>query len=68
MEEVLRTTDPVKLSFAQHLLNEAGIEWFCADQHISAVEGSIGIFPRRLLVAEPDKPRAAALLAEGLAV
>lgn len=32
MEEVLRTNDPVKLSYAQHLLAEAGIEGFVADQ------------------------------------
>lgn len=51
MEEVFRTTDPVKLSYAQHLLAEAGIEALVADQHISAVEGGIGAFPRRILVA-----------------
>lgn len=64
MEEVLRTNDPVKLSYAQHLLAEAGIESFVADQHISAVEGNIGAFPRRLMVKSDDKLRADALLAE----
>lgn len=50
MEEVFRTNDPVKLTFVEHLLNEAGIEHFVADRHISAIEGNIGAFPRRVLV------------------
>jgi hypothetical protein len=64
MEEVLRTNDPVKLSYAQHLLSEAGIDSFVADQHISAVEGNIGAFPRRLMVKADHKLRADVLLAE----
>lgn len=58
MEEVLRTNDLVKLSYVQHLLNEAGISHFVADQHMSAVEGNIGAFPRRVMVAEADVGRA----------
>ena len=58
MEEVLRTNDLVKLSYVQHLLNEAGISHFVADQHMSAVEGNIGAFPRRVMVAEADVSRA----------
>ncbi len=54
MEEVFRTNDPVKLSFVEHLLAEAGIEYFVLDRHISAVEGNIGVFPRRILVQESD--------------
>ena len=52
MEEVFRTNDPVKLSYVEHLLTEAGIEHFVADRHMSAVEGNIGAFPRRVLVPE----------------
>ena len=58
MVEVFRTTDIVKLSYIQHLLAEAGIEAFVADQHIAAVEGSIGAFPRRIMVAASDEARA----------
>ncbi|NBC19771.1 MAG: DUF2007 domain-containing protein [Alphaproteobacteria bacterium] len=58
MEEVFRTNDPVKLSYVQHLLNEAGISYFVADKHISAIEGNIGAFPRRVLVGEADLARA----------
>ena len=52
MEEVFRTNDLVKLSYIEHLLQEAGIEYFVADQHMSAVEGNIGAFPRRVMVRE----------------
>jgi hypothetical protein len=50
MNNLLQTTDPVVISFAEALLREAGIEWHVADVNVSSVEGSIGIFPRRLLV------------------
>ena len=50
MREILRTNDAVLINFAQSLLRQAGIDTFLADQHISLVEGSIGAFPRRLLV------------------
>ena len=58
MEEVFRTNDLVKLSYIEHLLQEAGIEYFVADQHMSAVEGNIGAFPRRVMVRD-DVLRAA---------
>lgn len=58
MEEVFRTNDLVKLSYIQHLLDEAGIGYFVADQHISAVEGNIGAFPRRVMVHVDDVSRA----------
>ena len=62
MEEVFRTNDPVKLSYIEHLLQEAGIDYFVADRHISAVEGNIGVFPRRVMVPEEMKARAEAAL------
>ena len=64
MEEIFRTNDPVKLSYVEHLLQEAGVDYFVADRHISAVEGNIGAFPRRVLVAEELKERAISALAE----
>lgn len=64
MEEVFRTTDLVKLSFACHLLAEEGLEYFVADQFISAMEGGIGAFPRRLMVASEEAARARRVLAE----
>lgn len=68
MVEVLRTNDPVLLSFARHVLAEAGIPVHVADQHTALIEGSIGIFPRRMLVAADDVAAArVALHAAGLA-
>ncbi len=64
MEEVFRTNDLVKLSYIEHLLQEAGIRYFIADQHISAVEGNIGAFPRRVMVPEELKRQAEEALAE----
>jgi hypothetical protein len=63
MEEVFRTNDPVKLSYIEHLLAEAGVEFVVLDRHISAIEGNIGIFPRRVLVNEGQMARARLALA-----
>ena len=63
MKEVLRTNDPVRLSWAQAVLAEAGIDALVLDQHTSLVEGNIGAIPRRLMVAAADHNRARALLA-----
>jgi Putative prokaryotic signal transducing protein len=62
MKELLRTNDPVRLSFVEALLRGAGIETIVLDQHTSLVEGSIGAIQRRLMVAEEDHSRARALL------
>ncbi|SEP67825.1 Putative signal transducing protein [Faunimonas pinastri] len=68
MDELLRTNDPVLLSFIQALLAEAGIRFAVADQNMSIVEGSLGVIPRRCLVARDELPRARRILEEaGLA-
>lgn len=54
MREVLRSNDSVVISFAEAILRDLGIGNFVADQHMSVAEGSIGVFPRRLLVDSPD--------------
>lgn len=64
MIEVLRTTDAIELSFAEHLLTSAGIDYTVADRHMSIMEGSIGIFPRRVLVDEDWEKRALDALEE----
>ena len=51
---MLRSNDAVLISFAESVLRQAGIASFLADQHVSVVEGSIGAFPRRLLVKEEE--------------
>jgi hypothetical protein len=64
MLEVLRSNDAVLLSFAEAVLRQVGIVPLLADQHISATEGSIGAFPRRLLVGEQDCALARSLLTD----
>ena len=54
MQELLRSNDLVLLSFVTHLLDEAGITNIMFDVHTSAIEGSIGILPRRLMVNDDE--------------
>lgn len=69
MQPLIRSNDPVELSFAQALLADAGIPAVLLDQHTSVLEGSIGAIPRRLCVADDDLEEARALLIEaGLSV
>jgi len=65
MQELMRTNDLVLLGAVTALLKAAEIGHLVADAHISALEGSIGILPRRLLVVDDDVFRARRLLAEG---
>lgn len=68
MVELLRTNDLVLISLIEAILREAGIDVFIADQHMSALEGSLGFLPRRVLVLEQDAAEARAVVAEaGLA-
>ena len=62
MKELLRTNDPVRLSFLQSLLKDSGIDSLVLDHHTSLVEGSIGAIPRRLMVAERDYLQARSVL------
>jgi hypothetical protein len=64
MKELLRTNNPVRLSWLQALLSDSGIDSLVLDHHTSLVEGNIGAIPRRLMVADGDLPRARALLAQ----
>jgi hypothetical protein len=64
MREVLRTNDAVALSYAQALLADARVEFALLDAHIAAVEGSIGAFPRRIVVHPDDYDEAQMLLAD----
>lgn len=68
MIEILRTNDAVTLSFVEAVLNDEEIDHFVADRHISMIEGSIGAFPRRVLVPRDLRDRACRVLREaGLA-
>jgi Putative prokaryotic signal transducing protein len=66
--EILRTNDLVLISVIELLLKAEGVGFFLADQHMAAVEGSLGFLPRRILVDARDEARARRLLQQaGLA-
>ena len=62
MKELLRTTDPTLMAFAQMLLRGEDIACFEFDVNTSIIKGSIGILPRRLMVADRDHFVAAAVM------
>lgn len=62
MRELLRTNDPVRLNRAATLLHGEGIPSFALDQYMSVMEGSLGILPQRLMVADRDHFVATAIL------
>ena len=64
MRVLLRSNDPVRLSFLTVLLADAGIGSVLLDTHASLVEGSIGAIQRRLAVAADDEARARRVLAD----
>jgi hypothetical protein len=64
VRELIRTNDAVLISAIEALLNGADIEHMVVDQNISVLEGSIGAFQRRILVAEDEFATARQLLAD----
>jgi hypothetical protein len=64
VRELVRTNDAVLITAIEALLNGADIAHLVVDQNISVLEGSIGIFPRRILVDEDEIAAARRLLVE----
>lgn len=62
MKELLRTNDPTVIAFASALLSGEGITFFEFDVNMSVLEGSIGIMPRRIMVADQDLFMAEAIM------
>lgn len=62
MKELIRTSDPTIIAFATALLSGEDIDWFELDVHMSILEGSIGVLPRRLMVQDRDLYRARIVL------
>jgi len=62
MKELLRTNDPTIVAFTTALLRGEDIDCFVLDVHMSILEGSIGIMPRRMMVADAHHFRARAIL------
>ncbi|QDG79627.1 DUF2007 domain-containing protein [Labrenzia sp. PHM005] len=68
MEELVRTNDPVLISFLESLLKDAGIKHFVADGNMSILEGSLAMIPRRVLVDSDQIEKARMLVRDaGLA-
>lgn len=64
MKELLRTNNPVLLSWVPVLLRDAGIHAEVLDMHMSIADGSIGAIPRRIVVGDADYPAARRILAD----
>jgi hypothetical protein len=64
MRELVRTNDAVLISAIEALLKGAHITHMVVDQNISVLEGSIGAFQRRILVADDESDAARKLLAD----
>ena len=52
MKEIIRTNDLTTIAHIKLLLTNESIEYFELDVHMSALEGSISILPRRIMVVD----------------
>ena len=64
MRELIRTNDMVLVSAVVALLEGARIRHLVLDQNMSVLEGSLGVLPRRILVADDHVAAARRLLGE----
>jgi hypothetical protein len=64
MIELLRSNDPVLISFTASLLEDAKIQHAVADSNMSVIDGSISAVQTRVLVAEDQYDAARELLAD----
>lgn len=64
MIELVRTNDPVLISWLASQLEAAGVRHVVLDTHTSFAEGSIGAIQRRVMVLEDGLAQARAILAE----
>ncbi|MPZ83889.1 MAG: DUF2007 domain-containing protein [Actinophytocola sp.] len=62
MIELIRSNDPVLISFVTSLLEDAKIAHSVADSHMSVIDGSINAVANRVMVAEDRHDEARALL------
>ncbi|WP_340149353.1 DUF2007 domain-containing protein [uncultured Sneathiella sp.] len=64
MKELIRSNDPVLLSYLMSVLEEENIEAILLDEHTSVLEGSIGAIQRRVMVLAEDLARAKQILVD----
>ncbi len=68
MQELVRTNNAVLITAIEALLKSADIPHMVLDQHMSVLEGSLGMLPRRIVVDDGDWATARQLLEDaGLA-
>jgi len=64
VRELVRTNDMVLVSAIGALLDGANIHHLVLDQNMSIIEGSLGVLPRRVMVADDEIDAARKLLRE----
>jgi glycosyltransferase involved in cell wall biosynthesis len=64
MREIVRTNDPVLINAIEALFDGAHIAYLVLDQNMSVLEGSIGMLPRRIMVADEQETEARQLLTD----
>jgi hypothetical protein len=62
LRELVRTNDAVLISAIEALLSGADIAHMVLDQNMSVLDGSIGVLPRRVMVADEQAAAARKLL------
>ena len=62
MREIVRTNDPVLINAIEVLFDGAHIAYMVLDQNMSVLEGSLGMLPRRIMVADEQEKDARQLL------
>lgn len=68
MKEVFRTNEPVRLSFAEAVLKEAGIGYAVLDEGTSSLlGGGLPFIQRRVIVEDSDEAAAKQALADAFA-
>lgn len=64
MREIVRTNDAVLVSAIEALFTGADIPYVILDRNMSVLEGSLGILPCRVLVADEHVQSARLLIAD----
>lgn len=62
MRELVRTNDAVLITAIEALLSGAEIAHVVLDQNMSVLDGSIGVLPRRVMVADDQAAAARKLM------
>lgn len=68
MYELIRTNNPVLISWLQSNLSDVGIDVVVLDEHMSVLDGSVLAIQRRVMVDEVHQAVAKTILAEAEAL